>query len=241
MRKLTTIQPALLEPWLDLEHAKELQAISRILQEHPQINALILQDLQHAAGSREQTGSGGLSAEQVLRALIVKQINGFSYRELAFHLADSRTYQRFCRIGMTDKPPSKSALHATIKVLRAQTLEQINRILVRAAAGAGIEPGHKVRVDSTVVVANIHHPTDSGLLWDSVRVVVRLMKQARQVLGPERIVFCDRTRRAKRRRYRINNAHRQRQREPAYRDLLKAAEQTYAFALQVRQVLGQPH
>ena len=241
MRKTHHHQPSLMEPWLDLDHAKELQAISRILQEHPQINALILQDLQRGAGSREQTGSGGLSAEQVLRALIVKQINGSSYRELAFHLADSRTYQRFCRIGITDKPPSKSALHATIKALRAETLEQINRILVRAATGAGIESGHKVRVDSTVVPANIHHPTDSGLLWDSVRVVVRLMKQAREVLGPEVIVFCDRTRRAKRRRYSINNAHRQRQREPAYRDLLKAAEETYAFGVRARQVLAQPH
>lgn len=241
MRTTHHQQPSLIEPWLDLDHSKELETISRILDEHPQINELILHDLQQAAGSREPTGAQGLSSEQVLRALIVKQLNGFSYRELAFHLADSRTYQTFCRIGLRQVPPSKSALHATIKALRAETLEQINRILVRAAVGAGVESGRTVRVDSTVVEANIHHPTDSGLLWDSVRVVVRLMKQARKVLGSEVIVFCDRTRRAKRRRYTINNANRQRQREPAYRDLLKVANETYAFAIQVRQVLAQPH
>ncbi len=241
MRKTHHHQPSLIEPWLDLDHSKELQAISRILDKHPQINKLILHDLQRATGSRESTGALGLSGEQVLRALIVKQLNGFSYRELAFHLADSRTYQTFCRIGLRQVPPSKSALHATIKALRAETLEQINRILVQEAVRTGVESGRTVRVDSTVVEANIHHPTDSKLLWDSVRVVVRLMKQARKVLGSELIVFCDRTRRAKRRRYTINNAHRQRQREPAYRDLLKVANETYAFAFEVRQVLAQPH
>ena len=241
MRKTHHHQPRLIEPWLDVDHAKELQAISGILDKRPEINELILHDLQRAAGSRESTGAHGLSSEQVLRALIVKQLNGFAYRELAFHLADSRTYQTFCRIGMGQAPPSKSVLQATIKALRAETLEQINRILVRAAVGVGVESGRTVRVDCTVVEANIHHPSDSGLLWDSVRVVVRLMKQARKVLGPELIVFSDRTRRAKRRRYAINNARRQSQRKPAYRDLLKAANETYAFAIQVRQVLAQPH
>ncbi len=241
MRKTHHHQPRLIEPWLDLEHAKELQAISEILDKHPEINELILHDLQRAAGSREPTGAHGSSSEQVLRALIVKQLNDFSYRDLAFHLADSRTYQTFCRIGLGQAPPSKSTLQATIKALRAETLEQINRILVRAAVGAKVESGRTVRVDCTVVESNIHHPTDSGLLWDSVRVVVRLMKQARKVLGSEVIVFSDRTRRAKRRRYKINNAHRQRQREPAYRDLLKVANETYAFGIQVRQVLAQPH
>lgn len=241
MRKTHHHQPSLIEPWLDLDHAKELQAISEILDKRPEINELILHDLQRAAGSREPTGAHGLSAEQVLRALLIKQLNGFSYRELAFHLADSRTYQTFCRIGLGQVPPSKSALQATIKALRAETLEQINRILVLAAVGVGVESGRTVRVDCTVVDANIHHPSDSGLLWDSVRVAVRLMKQARELLGPELIVFSDRTRRAKRRLYEINNARRQSQRKRAYRDLLKAANETYAFAIQVRQVLTQPH
>jgi IS5 family transposase len=241
MRKTHHHQPSLIEPWLDLEHAKELQAISEILDKRPEINELILHDLQRAAGSREPTGAHGLSAEQVMRALIVKQLNSFSYRDLAFHLADSRSYQTFCRIGLGETPPSKSALQATIKALSAETLERINRILVRGAVGSKVESGRTVRVDCTVVESNIHRPVDSEQLWDSVRVVVRLMKKARKVLGSELIVFSDRTRRAKRCRYEINNTHLQRKREPAYRDLLKVANETYAFGIQVRQVLAQPH
>ena len=57
------------------------------------------------------------------------------------------------------------------------------------AAEANIERGKKVRVDCTVVESNIHHPFDSTLLWDSVRVLVRLMSEANEQFG---LVFHDR-------------------------------------------------
>ena len=241
MRKTHHPQPSLIEAWLDLDHAKELQTISRILDEHPQINELILHDLQRAAASHEQTGAQGMSAEQVLRALIVKQIHGLSYRELEFHLADSHTYRTFCRLGVSDGAPSKSALQVNIKAVRAETLEAINEILVQVAVEEGIEDGRKVRVDCTTVESNIHHPTDSELLWDCVRVMVRLMGKARQILGAEVVRFADRTRRTKRRRKQINTDKRRAQRRRAYRDLLRVAAQTYRYAVGVREVLETSH
>ena len=59
MRKLSTLQPTLLEPWLDLEHAKELRAISEILDQRPEIQSLILQDLHLASGAAADTGAAG--------------------------------------------------------------------------------------------------------------------------------------------------------------------------------------
>lgn len=35
-----------------------------------------------------------------------------------------------------------------------------------------------IRVDSTVTATLIHEPSDSSLLWDAVRVMVRLLRQA---------------------------------------------------------------
>jgi IS5 family transposase len=84
MREAQKTQPSLRENWLDLDHAGELQAISRLLDEHPRIEELVLQDLRTACHGQEATrGAGGLSAEQLLRMLVVKQMNGFSYRVLA--------------------------------------------------------------------------------------------------------------------------------------------------------------
>ena len=241
MREAQKTQPSLRENWLDLDHAAELQAISRLLDDHPRIEELVLQDLGAACHSQEVTrGAGGLSAEQVLRVLVVKQMNGFSYRVLAFHLADSRSYRTFCRLGITDKVPSKSALNANLKSLQPATLEAINRLILGAAQAAKVETGRTVRVDCTVVETNIHEPSDSELLWDGVRVILRLLGMARKALGPARVEFGNRTRRAKRRRKEIANAKTVADRQRPYRDLLAVSEEVHTSGLRIRDLLRQP-
>ena len=160
MREARKTQSSLRETWLDLDHAKELESMSRLLDAHPTIAELIWQDLP-GTGAQTTRGAEGLSAEQVLRILVVKQLNGFSYRALAFHLADSRSYQTFCRLGLLDKLPTKSALQANLKALKPATLEAINRMLLGAAQQAKVEMGRTVRTDCTVVESNIHDPKDS--------------------------------------------------------------------------------
>ncbi|MBM9515371.1 ISNCY family transposase, partial [Desulfobulbus marinus] len=66
-------------------------------------------------------------------------------------------------------------LQKTIKAISEATWEEINRVLIGYAQDAGIEKGRKVRVDCTVVETNIHAPYDSELLFDSVRVLARLL------------------------------------------------------------------
>ncbi len=240
MRKTFKPQPGLREPWLELEHSRELEAISSVLDAHPKINELVLQELKssslHLSSGGRNIGCGGMSAEQVLRAAVIKQMNQFSYRELAFHLADSRSYRTFCRLGIAEPTPSKSTLAANIKALGFETLEKINRELVHIAESTGIEKGRKVRVDCTVVKANIHPPSDSGLLYDCVRVLTRLMCRARDLLGPA-VVFGNRTRRAKRRRLGVLNAKDKYQRRRVYRDLLKVTEETRCAARRVAEQL----
>src|SRR5262249_20479828 len=168
-------------------------------------------------------GRNGMSGEQVLRALLVKQANGFSYEELAFHLADSQSYRAFCLIGFADKPPTKSTLQRNLKQVRAETLERINRALVASAQRQGIEEGRRLRSDATVVEASIHEPTDSSLLVDCVRVLTRLLREAREYVA---LAFTNHLRRAKRRDLAILHAAKAEQRVPLYRDLVKVTENT---------------
>lgn len=241
MREARKAQDSLREPWLALDHAKELAAISDVLDANPTIAEWVWQDLRTAGGSTSATrGAGSLSGEQVLRILVVKQMNGFSYRELAFHLADSRSYQTFCRLGMIDKVPTKSALNANLKALKPATLEAINRVLIGAAQAAQVENGRTVRSDCTVVESNIHEPLDSELLWDCVRVLTRLLHRVRKLLGPTRVVFGDRTRRAKRRRKEIFNTKKVEDRQRAYRDLLTVTAEVYDHGLAARALLRDP-
>lgn len=238
MREAYRRQRSLGESWLDVEHARELKVISDLLDADREICELAWGDLRAASRGERRSGARGLTAEQVVRALLIKQMNGFSYRELAFHLADSRTYRTFCRLGVDQATPKKSALAAAIKALRAETLEAIHRRVLQLACDSGVDRGSKVRVDSTVVESNIHHPTDSELLWDCVRVLTRLLVRGRKLLGPEAIVFCNRTRRAKRRRREINSARTQKKRETPYRDLIRVTEETRAAAEVAHTQLG---
>jgi hypothetical protein len=74
MREARKTQHSLRENWIDLGHADELRTISRLLDDHPSIEELVLQDLRSASHSAQTTvGAGGLSAKQVVRMLIVKQ------------------------------------------------------------------------------------------------------------------------------------------------------------------------
>jgi IS5 family transposase len=227
MRQALQKQLNLTPAWLPLEHARELAAIDRILDQHPEIAELICQDLRAGRVVRNK-GAEGLSAGQILRALLIKQHNSFSYRELAFHLADSNSYRTFCRLGLGQRP-SKTVLAACIKAIRPETLEKIHRLVLGIAFKKKIEDGACVRVDTTVVESNIHTPLDSNLLWDCVRVLTRIMEQAREVVG-EQVSFPDRTRRARRRALGILNARFKDKRQPLYRDLVLVANETIESA-----------
>jgi transposase, IS5 family len=238
MRRKLRGQWSFTDPWLSAEPAQELAAMSALLASHPTAAAEVEQDLE-AARQRHGKGwsAGGLGGDQVLRALVLKQMHGFSYRALAFHLADSRTYRSFCRLGWSDPEPSKSALAAGIKAVRPATLESVNCGLVTMAAAQKIETGAKVRVDTTVVESPIHWPADSELLWDGVRVLTRQMQRARTLLGERCPSFSDRLRRAKRRRLEVLNAKDRKARRRAYRDLLHVTEEVVGWARQVEQAL----
>ena len=229
MRRTVHEQLRLVPKIIDHEHARELSQISAVLDQLPEAVELIHADLLEQGGKRVDPAKGraGMTAEQVLRALIVKQMNHYSYEELSFHLIDSTTYRWFCRIGIEQKSLTKSTLQKNIKRVRAETWEAINRKLVLCAAALGVETGAKVRTDCTVVESNIHKPTDSTLLWDSVRVLVRLMGEAEEEFG---VNFTDHSRRAKRRALGILNAKSNEQRLPYYRDLLRVTEKTVRSA-----------
>jgi IS5 family transposase len=230
MRKNYKNQMPLTITSIDHRHAEELEGISQILDDNPIIYEWVLQDLTRSV-THVDTGAEGMSAEQVLRAAIIKQMEGYSYEELAFHLLDSVCYRRFCRIGIAEKGFQKSALCNNIKAISSETWEAINRILVAHGKDKGIERGKEARIDCTVVSSNIHEPTDSSLLWDCVRVLTRMLGQINERFEELDIPFSDHTRRAKRRMLEIMNANSKKVRDKKYEDLLKVTHMTVNYAL----------
>src|SRR5947207_13216131 len=100
---------------------------------------------------------------------------------------------------LTEVRLKKSVLHQTIGALRAETWEAVNQALLASAKADKLESGAAVRIDSTVSAARMHEPSDSTLLWDAVRVMTRLLRQAAAVPGAPAIGWRDRRRMAKKR------------------------------------------
>ena len=214
----------------DHSQSKELEVISGIIDANPTICEHILQDLNRGKSEAQRAGAKGMSAEQVLRCIVVKILFGFTYEELAFHIVDSQSLRWFCRIGIADEGFKKSALNRNIKIISAQSWEMINRDILGFAKQENIEKGRTVRTDCTCVESNIHKPRDSNQLWDCVRVLTRLITRSRDEFGLTVPGFSNHTRRAKRRMLAVMNAKNKKQRDAAYVDLLKVSGKVLGYA-----------
>jgi transposase, IS5 family len=206
------------------EIGQHLKVIAQWLNEHPEILELASKDLIRVES--KAAGRYGLSVEAVIRCGILKQYHQWSYQELSFHLEDSESCRAFARLD--GRCPKKSALQKTITLIRCETWEAINRILLRKAEKKKIEKGQQIRIDSTATATDIHPPTDSGLLSDSVRVMVRLLGSAQDLSKSMKIQFSNRHRRAKKLARYIATA-KEKKRKEYYRDLVKITKEEFNY------------
>jgi IS5 family transposase len=225
MRQERIIQATLFDVFAQHEIGRELKAISQWLDGHRELLSLVAGDLRRH-GVKE-TGRHGLPAEAVLRCALLKQYRQLSYEELAFHLEDSASFRAFARLPLSWSP-KKSVLHNTISAIGAASWEAINRAVVNSARQDKLEAAMMVRIDSTVTQALMHAPTDSSLLWDGVRVMVRLLKQASTLPEAPAIIWRDHRRLAKKRALAIRYSRGKAQKAKLYGELIAATRATVA-------------
>lgn len=221
--------------------AKELEYISQVLSANPQLVDLVYQDLTRAR--RHDTGREGLTAEQVLRCALLKQYRQLSYEELAFHLEDSTAFRSFSCLEM-GQYPGKSILQENIKSLAEETWEAIHRDVVEYARREKIETGKKVRIDSTAIDTDIHHPTDSTLISDGIRIITRWLMEGKELTPKPGYLFRNHMRVVKKLVLKILNTRKEKERVAAYRELLHYAGQVVNYALaaidELRMFQGDP-
>jgi IS5 family transposase len=119
-----------------------------------------------------QTGRTGIAPDRVLRCCVLKHLKGWSFRDLERELRSNLIYRQFTRFD-AEVTPDFTTFSRVFAVLSPAITEQIHARVVGVARERGVAPGRKVRVDTTVVETTIHHPTDSTLLGDGIRVLTR--------------------------------------------------------------------
>lgn len=215
-----------------------LKAIGQFLARHASLVDGVRADLVRGL-KKPTTGRTGLTPAQVLRSLILMRVKNWDYRELRERIADGYTLRAFTHFE-SQPVPKHDAFNRAFNRLTPATVEAVNAAVIHAAVDLGLEDGSKLRVDTTVVETDIHHPTDNTLLWDVVRVVTRLVQQLDELVAGGVGPFRNRTRAARRRMQaiqRMTAKARQTQQAPTYRALIRVTAQVIA---QARAIVARP-
>ena len=186
-----------LVPALELRFEPELAELDRLLDDD-QLFQQVKADLARRRPHTLQTGRPSTPVEVILRLLVVQHLYQWSYEQVERFVNDSLVLRQFCRLGL-EPVPHDTTLLRWANLIQAETLHRLLDRVTELAQTLSVTRGRKLRIDSTVVETTIHHPSDSGLLADGVRVLSRLVRRAGDLLarGTEPL-FRDRTRSAKR-------------------------------------------
>src|ERR1035438_9237027 len=177
------------EPWM--RHADEALNDDRLLE-------IIQEELSKRCKKSKTRGRPSTTAEVVLRMLLLKHMRGWSYEDVTREVRANLVYREFTGIG-GGKVPDDKTMGRLARQLGPEAIGKLHRRTVAIAWENKVVAGRKMRVDTTVVETNIHYPTDSTLMGDGVRVLLRVMKQAAAVVGEVGTKLRDRSRSVKRR------------------------------------------
>jgi transposase, IS5 family len=192
-------------------------------------------------------GRPSTPVEVILRMIVVKHLHGWSFPQTSRFVSDSLVLRQFCRVYF-QAVPDQSTLNRWARLIQPATLHRLLDHLTQVATRLRVTQGRKLRTDGTVVETDIHHPSDSTLLYDGVRVLSRALHKAQPLLGtatpwaPDTV--RERTRAARERMKRIMDVARQKgddaaaRLQSAYADLLELAGTVVQDAQQTQQRLA---
>jgi IS5 family transposase len=215
-------------------HEDWMKHADRVLDDES-IVAAVYEALARRHPKSRSRGRRNAPAEMVLRLLILKHVRNWSYAVLEREVRANLVYREFTRVGAGKVPDAKTMGRWGLAV-GPQVLRQIHDRLVKIAHDNGVVAGRRMRVDTTVVETNIHHPTDSTLLGDGVRVLTRTMRKISSIAGTAGAKLRDRSRSVKWRLLEIARAARakgpinQQKLKQRYRQLLDATSRVVGQA-----------
>jgi len=189
-------------------------------------------------------GRRGAPADMVLRLLVLKHIRNWSYEVLEREVRANLVYRDFTHVGGGKTPDAKTMGRWGL-ALGPEVLKQVHAGVVRIARDKGVTAGRRMRVDTTVVETDIHHPTDSTLLGDGVRVLTRIMRKITTMAGTVGTKLRDRTRSVKLRLLEIGRVARakgpinQDKLEQRYRQLLDTTSRVVGQARRFSEEIAQ--
>jgi IS5 family transposase len=129
--------------------------------------------------------------------MYLKRRYKLGYETLVKEVKDSISWRHFCHLSLEDPVPDDTTLIKLTKKYGEGTLDELNDALVLKLKEEKVIKGKKLRMDTMVTEANIHYPTDTGLLADGIRVITRTITRIKKIGGGIGIGFVNHTRKVK--------------------------------------------
>lgn len=179
--------------------------------------------------TKSKSGRSGMSAEQVLRSLIVKTLEEYSYRDLEHASNDSISVRNFLKLNPFEKGFNFKTFQSNIKLLKEETIDLVNESIKSFLLSEKIDDGSSIRTDAFATESNIHYPTDSNLMNDSIRVLSRIMTYTYEDIGVP-IVFQNHYKASKKKSFNINNNKSAKKRKKWNLELIRLTRKTLIYA-----------
>jgi transposase, IS5 family len=139
-------------------------------------------------------GRPTLAIETYVRLMVLRHRYGWGYRALVAEVSDSIHLRRFCRIALCERVPDESTVRKLTRRIGEQTVNDVTRQLIEAAVRERRFRARAIRIDSTVIEADIKYPTDAGLAAHGVRALAREGRKLAARLGETKTRVRDRSR-----------------------------------------------
>jgi IS5 family transposase len=170
-------------------------------------------------------GRPTIAIETYVRLMVLKQRVRWGYRTLVAEVSDSIHLRRFCRISLSERAPDESTVRKLTRRIGAETVSELTRALIVKATREKRFRARAVRIDATVVEADVKHPTGAGLASAGARSLAREGRKLAALVGETRRRVRDRARAMGRRLRAISRTIRRRSGE-AKAEVLALTEQT---------------
>jgi IS5 family transposase len=161
------------------EYHEKYHSVDRILAGTPKILNIFHREISAILSKKGRKRKATFTSDQLLRAVLVMEIEGLPYRETVVRIDDSQFLRRFVRVFDGDVM-DYTLLCRVYKAVSPEAWKQMNHLLGGYAIDRELITGTRLRVDTTACETNIHYPTDSSLLWDCYRVLSRLISRVRE-------------------------------------------------------------
>src|SRR5436309_15680279 len=179
------------------ELPEDLAALDVLLSDHELLWPVVerwQQEFEQTGRPVLTEGRPTIALETYVRLMVLKQRYRWGYRTLVAEVSDSIHLRRFCRISLTDRVPDESTVRKLTRRIGPEMVSQLTRALICKATREKRFRPRAVRIDSTVIEADVRHPTDAGLASHGVRVLAREGRKLAAVMREKKARVRDRSR-----------------------------------------------